>query len=115
MLNIDQETVDLLDFDLDEEVAKFREALEAHRFTINVPAPTANPLVEEIVRAGGYQVIPREPEPAQEIPEELERPSSMVSMEPEQVLAEMRALVLRFEELSARLPEFEARLKSPCD
>ena len=112
MLNIDQETVDLLEFDLDEEVAKFQEALEAHRFTINIPAPTANPLVEEIVRAGGYQVIPREPEPAEEIAGEPELP---LAMEPEQVLSEMRALVVRFEELSARLPEFEARLNSPGD
>jgi hypothetical protein len=47
-------------------VADFAAALEAHRFTVDVPAPTADPVVELVVRQhGGLYDI--EPEPPPEI------------------------------------------------
>ncbi|MCB1498585.1 MAG: hypothetical protein KDK07_02150 [Bauldia sp.] len=47
-----------------EAVADFAAAIEAHRFTIDVPAPTADPVVEVVVRqyGGQYDVAP-EPDP----------------------------------------------------
>ncbi len=51
-------------------VADFAAAVEAHRFTVDVPAPTADPVVELVVRqyGGQYDI---EPEPEPEVP--LER------------------------------------------
>lgn len=34
-------------------VEEFAAALNNHQFTVNVPAPTASPLIEEIVRRHG--------------------------------------------------------------
>lgn len=45
-------------------VADFANALDSHRFTVDVPAPTADPVVEMVVRHyGGQYDIEREPEP----------------------------------------------------
>ncbi len=45
-------------------VADFATALEAHRFTVDVPAPTADPVVELVVRQyGGLYDIEPEPPP----------------------------------------------------
>jgi hypothetical protein len=71
MLQIDQDTAGTLKFDLTLAVADFAKAVEDHRFTVDVPAPTAHSLVEEIVRrhGGQFQIIepevdpPSEPEP----------------------------------------------------
>lgn len=45
-------------------VADFEAAIEAHRYTVDIPAPTADPLIEVVVRqyGGQYDVEP-EPEP----------------------------------------------------
>ncbi len=105
MLNVNEEIIESLGFDLEEAVQQFQVALEQHKFTVGVPAPTADPLVEEIVRAGGYAVIPKEPEEEAPDPEEPE------VLEPAMVLAEMKAIVVRFEQLMALLPELEAKLE----
>ena len=47
-------------------VTSFAAAIEAHRFTVDVPAPTADPLIELVVRQHGseYDVEPQlEPDP----------------------------------------------------
>ena len=44
MLNIHRETIDQLNFDLETALAEFVEAKRQHTFTVDVPAPTANPL-----------------------------------------------------------------------
>jgi len=49
-----------LDYNLDREIEAFMEALEAHKSTVNVPAPFAKSgLVENIVKGHGgvYQII----------------------------------------------------------
>lgn len=47
-----------------EAVAAFAAALEAHRFTVDVPAPTADSVIELVVRQHGGQFdIEPEPEP----------------------------------------------------
>lgn len=38
-------------------VAAFRTALDEHRFTIGVPVPSEDPLIEAIIRAGGMEAI----------------------------------------------------------
>lgn len=44
----------------DAAVAAYTQALAAHALTVNVPAPTAHPLIETIVNqyGGGYTVAP---------------------------------------------------------
>ena len=54
---------------LEQRVADFIAALEAHRTSIGVPAPVEAPLIEAIVRAGGMDAVsiiepPPPPEPA---------------------------------------------------
>ncbi len=50
-------------------VADFANALEAHRYTVDVPAPTADPVVEMVVRhyGGQYDI---EPEAKPDLPPE---------------------------------------------
>lgn len=50
-------------------VADFAAALEAHRYTVDMPAPTADPVVELVVRyyGGQYDI---EPEPEPDLPPE---------------------------------------------
>jgi hypothetical protein len=75
------------------EVATFRDALKNHAKTINVPAPTASPLVEGIVKAGGFVVI------------ELE--TNLPADDP-------NSLQTQITELAARLDKIEAvRLPAP--
>ena len=50
-------------------VADFANALEAHRYTVDVPAPTADPVVEMVVRHYGRQ-YDIEPEPEPDVPPE---------------------------------------------
>lgn len=52
-----------------EAVADFAAALEAHRYTVDVPAPTADPVVELVVRQHGGQ-YDIEPEPVPDVPPE---------------------------------------------
>lgn len=45
-------------------VTEFASALAAHRYTVDVPAPTADPVIELVVRhCGGQYDIEPEPEP----------------------------------------------------
>jgi hypothetical protein len=59
---------------LEQRVADFVTALEAHRTSVGVPAPVEAPLVEAIARAGGMEVVtiiepppPPEPPPAPDL------------------------------------------------
>ena len=54
-------------------VSAFATAVEAHRYTVGVPAPTADPVVELVVRqyGGKYDI---EPEPAPQPEPEPEQP-----------------------------------------
>lgn len=65
---------------LDKAIAAFAQALIDHAKTIDVPAPTAYPLVEEIVRKheGAYEIInvpppDEEPAPLMELPLSLQQ------------------------------------------
>ena len=102
MLNIDQEILETLAFDLDEAVAAHQQALENHRFTVDVPAPTADPLVEAVVRAGGYAVIPRPEEPESVAPSPEVQPA-LWSDNPVLLLEELKALVQRAEQIVTKL------------
>lgn len=95
MLNIEQEIIEGLSFNLDQAVAAHQEALENHRFTVDIPAPTADPLVEAVVRAGGYAVIPR--------PEEPENISLPEVDDPRQLAQELRLLAQRADEIADKL------------
>src|SRR5690606_14934315 len=55
-LVIRRSTLNSLSFDFDEELSNYTQARQAHALTINAPAPTTHPLVEQAFLAGGYQV-----------------------------------------------------------
>ena len=64
MLAIHSDLADALGFDLQAAVDLFASALAAHADTVNIPAPTAHPLVEQIVRqhAGHFTILPLDQE-----------------------------------------------------
>ncbi len=64
MLPIARALLARLDFDFAAAVAAHEAAVAAHASTVGQPAPTAHPLVEAAVHAGGYEVIEPEPAPA---------------------------------------------------
>ena len=66
MIRVDRATYEAFGGTLEDRVAAFFVALDAHRFTVNVPAPTEHPLVEVIARAGGMVAAEIEPAPAPE-------------------------------------------------
>lgn len=74
MIRIYQDTLDQLGFDLDAAVKDFSKAWKNHAKSINVPAPTAHPLVEALVKkhAGQYEIV--------ESPETDEKPGDPKSM-----------------------------------
>lgn len=73
---ISNEEAQALGFDLATTVAAFAAELSEHRFTVHVPAPTAHPVVEHIVRehGGRFQILPEPPAPEIVEPPEPEVP-----------------------------------------
>ena len=102
MLNIEQEIIESLSFNLDQAIAAHQEALENHHFTVDIPAPTADPLVEAVVRAGGYAVIPR-PEEPESVALRPEVQPAPWSDNPVLLLEELKALVQRAEQIVTKL------------
>jgi hypothetical protein len=70
-LAIPRETYDALGFDLDAALAAFAVAKDEHRFTINVPAPTAHPMVERAYARGGYVIVEEETGKSEADPQSL--------------------------------------------
>jgi hypothetical protein len=60
-LQIDKVIADQLG-DIKSQVVLFQEQLEAHAFTVNIPAPTSLPIIEEIVRIHAGEFVIVEPE-----------------------------------------------------
>jgi hypothetical protein len=58
VLRITDKEYDGLDFDLDAAISRYIAEREAHKTTVGVPAPSAHPLVEAIVRRhnGEYEI-----------------------------------------------------------
>ncbi|HEV7286780.1 MAG TPA: hypothetical protein VGN75_18160 [Kaistia sp.] len=79
---LDQETIAALG-DLSaiaERVAAHVAALEAHRSTVDVPAPTEDPVIEQIACAGGMDAVVVEPAD----PRVPDVPSNLVALTPRQ-------------------------------
>lgn len=103
MLNIDRQTLNHLDFDFEAALEAFAEAQRQHPFTVNIPAPTAHPLVEEAFRAGGFQIVeppPEEPPPPPPVDpakrSALDRLNKMQGKTVGTQLDEMRAVLIQF-------------------
>jgi hypothetical protein len=82
-----------LDFDLATAIAAFQKARLEHRLTIGIPAPTAHPLVEQIVdqHDGKFEII-----------DESELPTSDPSSLTQQVVRMFDVLTNLIGELKAR-------------
>jgi hypothetical protein len=63
MLKIERAIFDKLGFDFEAALKKFAAEKKEHPFTIDVPAPSADFLVETAYEAGGYEIVEPEPEP----------------------------------------------------
>ena len=62
-MEISQSFYNSLLFDLDAALADYTAAKEAHKTTVGVAAPTADPVVEAIYYAGGYTIVAPPPPP----------------------------------------------------
>ena len=70
-ITISRSTLNTLDFSFEEAFNAYVQAREEHANTINIPAPTAHPLVEQAYFAGGYIIdedVQEETEPEPEPP-----------------------------------------------
>ena len=74
MLNIERSILDSLGFDFQQALSDFAESKQQHAFTVDVPAPTAHPLVEAAFAAGGFEIIEPPPQPE---PEPAPEPKSI--------------------------------------
>jgi uncharacterized small protein (DUF1192 family) len=69
-VQITRAIADKLGFDIQKAVDDFAAAKDAHRFTVNVPAPTAHHLVEEIYYKGeGLEVVEEDPSSGEKVPQ----------------------------------------------
>ena len=57
MLKIAHFVVESLPFDFSQEFERFSEAMSDHPFTIDVPAPSSHPFIEEAYRLGGFEIV----------------------------------------------------------
>lgn len=85
MLKIEKAVFNQLNFDFDAAVRKFSAEKEQHPLTVDVPAPSANYLVEAAYYAGGYEIVEREPEREKSVPQayvpDPRKPQAMVRLE----------------------------------
>jgi len=108
MLKIDRESLNRLDFDLEEELRNFAERKRQHAFTVDIPGPTAHPLVEAVYAAGGFQVTETPPSQLEPAPQNLfkaqalERLSGLPGKSVDHQLQAMRELLLM---LFASMPD----------
>ena len=106
MLKIHRSVLNQLGFDFDAALKKFAAEKEEHPSTIDVPAPSADSLVESAFYAGGYEIVEPEPEPEPVVqegaefvpdprrPEAIERLKKLEGQKAEFQLAEMRNLLM---------------------
>ena len=110
MLKIERAIFDQLGFDFDAALQRFAAEKQHHPFTIDIPAPTANYLVEAAYAAGGYEIVePKaEPEPIPPAvgfvpdprkPEAMAKLRSLKGQHAEVQLEEIRHLLLLVFEL----------------
>ncbi|MBX3167603.1 MAG: hypothetical protein KF760_09330 [Candidatus Eremiobacteraeota bacterium] len=98
MLKIERVIFDKLGFDFDEALKQFSAEKEQHRYTVDVPAPSANEFVEAAYYAGGYEIVEPEPEPE---PEEVEAPVFVPDPRKPEVIE-------RLQQLKGQKAEFQA-------
>ena len=82
MLKVDSNLIENLGFDLNEALESFRQEKAEHILTVNVPAPTAHPLVEAAYAAGGFEIIV--------FPAEEEAPSAPPEIQVSPLIEEIR-------------------------
>jgi hypothetical protein len=97
MFKIDKTIMQSLGFDLQQALSDFRAAKQAHRATVNVPAPTAHPFVEAAFAAGGFEVV--------ESGESVQEPGSDPSQPPtpEMLLNQLEDMVRQARQIVATL------------
>jgi hypothetical protein len=105
MIVVPYEIASSLGFDLAAEVAAYQQALEAHRFTVNVPRPTHHPVVETIVAHGGEFSIGPEPEVETPNPPEESGVPRSVTMAQARIALLNAGLLDQIEEGINNLPE----------
>jgi hypothetical protein len=57
MLKIPNSVIESLPFDFALEYQRFSEAKANHPFTVDVPAPSSDQLIEDAYRLGGFEVV----------------------------------------------------------
>ncbi len=106
MLKIHRSVLNQLGFDFDAALHQFAAEKQAHPSTVDVPAPSADSLVESAFYAGGYEIVEPEPEsepaiqkgaefvPDPRRPEAIERLKRLEGQKADFQLAEIRSLLM---------------------
>jgi hypothetical protein len=93
-LIVNQATADALGFSLPAAVLAHKAAVEAHRLTVGVPAPTAHPIVEAIVRQhGGLFSVVESEAPVEEGPLRVTRAQARIALSRAGLLSAVEAAV----------------------
>lgn len=75
MITIYQSEYDSYEGQLEARIQAFEDEIEAHRFTVGIPAPIETDRIEEIVRVGGgFTILPDPAKDELTPPAELEKP-----------------------------------------